>query len=74
MKVARIFSHSGEQLAYFCLLKVHDNEFGIYTVRLSGGPPTLVTRFGTGWGGEHGMAWTADDKKLILARRREVSE
>jgi Tol biopolymer transport system component/DNA-binding winged helix-turn-helix (wHTH) protein len=63
-----IFSHSGDQLAYFCLLKVPDNEFGIYTVRLSGGPPTLVTRFGTGWSYEHGMAWTANDKKLIFAR------
>lgn len=63
-----IFSHSGDQLAYFCFLKVEDNEFGIYTVRLSGGSPTLIARFGTGWGHEHGMAWTADDKKLILAR------
>ena len=65
-----IFSHSGEQLAYFCFLRVEDNEFGIYTVRLSGGPPTLVTKFGTGWGFEHGMAWTADDQKLIFARPR----
>jgi Tol biopolymer transport system component len=64
-----IFSHSGEQLAYFCFLKVQDNEFGIYTVRLSDGP-TLVTRFGTGWNHEHGMAWTGDDKKLIFARPR----
>jgi Tol biopolymer transport system component/DNA-binding winged helix-turn-helix (wHTH) protein len=63
-----IFSHSGEQLAYFCFLKVQDNEFAIYTVRSSGGPPTLVTRFGTGWGHEHGMAWTADDRRLIFAR------
>lgn len=65
-----IFSHSGDQLAYFCFLKVEDNEFGIFTVQLSGGPPTLVATIGTGWGHEHGMAWTADDKRLIIARPR----
>jgi Tol biopolymer transport system component len=64
------FSHSGEQLAYFCLLKVQDNEFGIYTVRLSGGSPTLVAKFGTGWDFGRGLAWTADDKKLIFSRPR----
>jgi Tol biopolymer transport system component/DNA-binding winged helix-turn-helix (wHTH) protein len=66
-----IFSHSGEQVAYFCFLKAQDNEFGIYTVRISGGPPTLVTRFETGWGFDQGLAWTADDKKLIFSRPRE---
>src|SRR6266481_2178070 len=62
------FSHSGEQLAYICGLKRNDNELGIYSVSLSGGPPTLVTRFMTGWGWPDGIAWTANDKKLILAR------
>jgi serine/threonine protein kinase/Tol biopolymer transport system component len=62
------FSHSGEQLAYICWLKRQDNELGIYSVSLSGGPPTLVTRFMTGWGWPNGIAWTANDKKLILAR------
>ena len=62
------FSHSGKQLAYICGLKENDNELGIYSVSLSGGPPTLVTRFMTGWGWPNGIAWTANDKKLILAR------
>jgi Tol biopolymer transport system component/DNA-binding winged helix-turn-helix (wHTH) protein len=64
------FSHSGKQLAYVCLLNPTDKEFGIYTVPSSGGPPVLVTRFGTGWGQPYGIAWKADDKKLILSRPR----
>ncbi|HET9804112.1 MAG TPA: winged helix-turn-helix domain-containing protein, partial [Candidatus Acidoferrum sp.] len=64
------FSHSGKQLAYICLLNPTDKEFGIYTVPSAGGPPVLVTRFGTGWGQPFGIAWKADDKKLILSRPR----
>jgi serine/threonine protein kinase/Tol biopolymer transport system component len=62
------FSHSGEQLAYICLLKSNDNEFSIYSVPLSGGRSRAVARFMTGWGWPAGFAWTADDKKLILSR------
>jgi Tol biopolymer transport system component/DNA-binding winged helix-turn-helix (wHTH) protein len=62
------FSHSGEQLAYICLLKTIENEFGIYSVPSSGGPPILVTRFRAVWGYPLGFAWTANDKKLILSR------
>ena len=62
------FSHSGKQLAYTCLLKKNDNEFGIYSVATSGGSPSLVGKFTHGWNWPGGMAWTGDDKKLILSR------
>ena len=62
------FSHSGKELAYTCLLKADGNDIGIYSNPSSGGPPKLVTRFTTGWGWPKGIAWTVDDKKLILAR------
>jgi Tol biopolymer transport system component/DNA-binding winged helix-turn-helix (wHTH) protein len=64
------FSHSGERLAYICLLNPTDREFGIYTVPSSGGPAVLVTRFKTGLGRPWGLAWKANDKKLILSRPR----
>ncbi len=64
------FSHSGEQLVYFCLLKTSPNEIGIYSVPSSGGPPRLVTRFTTGYGWPQGIAWTANDRKLVLSRPR----
>src|SRR5215471_18489862 len=64
------FSHSGELLAYVCLLNAGTMEFGIYLVPLSGGSPRQVVRFTTGWEWPEGIAWTADDKKLILSRTR----
>ncbi len=64
------FSHSGNQLAYLCLLNDDVKEFGIYTVPSSGGPPMLVARFTTGLGWPTGIVWTADDKRLILSRPR----
>lgn len=64
------FSHSGKQLAYTCLLNPTDKEYGIYIGPSSGGPPRLVTRFGTGWGWPFGIVWTGDDKRLILSRSR----
>lgn len=62
------FSHSGDRLAYLCLLKTNDNEVGIYFVSLSGGSPKMVAKFTTGWNFPHGIAWTADDKRLLVAR------
>jgi Tol biopolymer transport system component/DNA-binding winged helix-turn-helix (wHTH) protein len=62
------FSHSSDRLAYVCLLKKNDNEFGIYSMSLSRGSPKLVAKFTAGWGLPSGMAWTADDKRLIVSR------
>jgi Tol biopolymer transport system component/DNA-binding winged helix-turn-helix (wHTH) protein len=62
------FAHSVEQLAYTCLLKTQDNEFGIYSSGIFGDRPRLVTRINTGWNVPIGMTWTSDDKRLILAR------
>jgi len=65
-----VFAHSGDRLAYYCLLKTNDNEGGIYSTAMSSGSPTLVARFATGWGSPQGLAWKADDKRLILSRPR----
>ena len=63
------FSHSGEELAYVCLLNPADGGFGIYIVPSLGGPPKVVTRLRTGLGeGPAGIAWKANDKKLVVSR------
>jgi Tol biopolymer transport system component/DNA-binding winged helix-turn-helix (wHTH) protein len=62
------FSHSGDRLAYVCLLKANPNEIGIYSVSLSGGSPKLLARFMTGGGFPAGEAWTANDERMIVAR------
>jgi len=61
------FSHDGKHLAYLCLRNPNDWESGIYSMTISGGPPRLITTF-VGWSDPLGIAWTADDKKLILSR------
>ncbi len=60
------FSHHGTQLAYLCALD--SSETGIYTVATGGGTPKQITRLPGGL--ESGLAWTADDKRLILAQRQ----
>src|SRR5262249_40981255 len=73
------FSHSAKQWAYLCMLSpALQHEFGIYTAPSSGGlpsgPPTLVTRITTGFDLPVGIAWTADDKRLIVSRSRVGTE
>jgi Tol biopolymer transport system component/DNA-binding winged helix-turn-helix (wHTH) protein len=55
------FSHHGNQLAYTCW---DSAEFGVYTVAPWGGTPT---RIATLTGLQSGIAWTGDDKRLILS-------
>jgi Tol biopolymer transport system component/DNA-binding winged helix-turn-helix (wHTH) protein len=62
------FSHSGRWLAYVCLLKANDNVMGLYALPLSGGDPKLISTVGTGWNFIRGIAWTSDDKRLVLSR------
>lgn len=64
------FSHSGKQLAYLCLLNRPQNESALYSLPLSGGLPVLVTRFEPGMDSPVGIAWTANDKTLIVSRPR----
>jgi Tol biopolymer transport system component/DNA-binding winged helix-turn-helix (wHTH) protein len=63
-----VFSHSGDRLAYVCLLKANPNEIGIYSVSLPGGSPKLLARFMTGWSFPTGIAWTANDERMIVSR------
>lgn len=65
-----VFSHSGDRLAYFCLLKTNDNEVGLFIQPWTGGHPSLVTRMVTGWDLPAGITWSADDQRLVVARTR----
>ena len=60
------FSHSGKELAYFCLHNPNQFVNGLYTVAVSGGNPRLLTKV-SGWWGPGAPAWKAGDKKLIFA-------
>jgi serine/threonine protein kinase/Tol biopolymer transport system component len=62
------FSHSGDRLAYVCVLKANPFEFGIYSLSLSAGSPKMMARFITGWGLPMGIAWTANDQRMVVAR------
>ena len=65
-----VFSHSGDRLAYVCLLKTNDFEFGIYSLSLSDSTPKLLAKLTTGWAHPLGIAWAADDKSIIISRPR----
>jgi Tol biopolymer transport system component len=67
------FSHDGKQLAYLCLLNFNDWKNGIYSMAISGGTPRLIATF-VGWNAPSGIAWTGDDKKLILSRPMNKAE
>jgi Tol biopolymer transport system component/DNA-binding winged helix-turn-helix (wHTH) protein len=64
------FSHDGKHLAYTCVQNMEHRESRIYTVAISDGQLNPITTVGgtiTGsWGPLMGLAWTADDKKLIF--------
>jgi Tol biopolymer transport system component/DNA-binding winged helix-turn-helix (wHTH) protein len=57
------FSHSGKDLAYECLQHTY-SDFGIYSVGLPDGPPKLVA---THSNFPIGMAWSADDSRLLFS-------
>jgi Tol biopolymer transport system component/DNA-binding winged helix-turn-helix (wHTH) protein len=65
------FSHSGNQWSFICQI-TENEEYGIYRGQLSDGFPsgtaTLVTRFPSK-GRPGGLAWTADDERLLLSRK-----
>jgi Tol biopolymer transport system component/DNA-binding winged helix-turn-helix (wHTH) protein len=67
------FSHDGRQLAYLCLLDYNNWKNGIYSMAISGGPPRLIATF-VGWNAPSGIAWTGDDKKLIVSRPLNKAE
>jgi Tol biopolymer transport system component/DNA-binding winged helix-turn-helix (wHTH) protein len=56
------FSHSGEDLAYWCSRSV--NEAVLYSLPLRGGPAKRISLFRDF---PNGLTWSADDKKLIYS-------
>jgi Tol biopolymer transport system component/DNA-binding winged helix-turn-helix (wHTH) protein len=66
---APAFSPSGEYLAYNCFQT--QEEFGLYTIPLGGGPPKLIlldSRF------PQGLTWSDDGKSLIISAAGELDE
>jgi Tol biopolymer transport system component/DNA-binding winged helix-turn-helix (wHTH) protein len=57
------FSHDGKRLAYICVRNL--NDFAVNTVLLSGGTPRTVVQFRAF---PQALAWSVDDKKLILSK------
>ena len=57
------FSHDGQQLAYMCWRG--QQEFAIYSLALARGTPRLLKVF---YAWPYGMAWSADDKRIILSK------
>ena len=56
------FSHHHDSLAFLCSLE--SGETGVYTARTSGETPRLIARLA---GLQGGIAWTGDDRRLIVA-------
>jgi Tol biopolymer transport system component/DNA-binding winged helix-turn-helix (wHTH) protein len=63
------FSHSGEYLAYTCFQT--QEEFGLYTIPLGGGPPKLILVDSRD---PSGLTWSADGKSLITTWSNELDE
>lgn len=61
------FSHSGDQLAYACYQNVLGRESLIYVQASLGGLPRQVSEISTGSFAPKGIAWTVDDKRLIVS-------
>jgi Tol biopolymer transport system component/DNA-binding winged helix-turn-helix (wHTH) protein len=57
------FSHNGEYLAYWCFRE--DYRAQLYSLSLPDGKPKMMTPF---WVVPRGLAWSADDKKLLYSR------
>jgi Tol biopolymer transport system component len=66
---APAFSHSGEYLAHWCFQT--QEEFGLYTIPLGGGPPKLILVDSRDPGG---LTWSGDDKSLIISASGELDE
>jgi Tol biopolymer transport system component/DNA-binding winged helix-turn-helix (wHTH) protein len=60
---APAFSHDGAHLAYWCV-RGQDDEAEIYSLALPDGEPKMIAKFGAV---QYGLAWSADDKKLIYS-------
>ncbi|WP_433975618.1 winged helix-turn-helix domain-containing protein [Tunturiibacter lichenicola] len=56
------FSHNGEYLAYWCFRSVAETV--LYSLPIAGGQPKMISLFQASPGG---LAWSADDKRLIYA-------
>lgn len=62
------FSHDGKHLAYTCIQDIEHHHLRIYTLAVSDRLPKPITTLGDigWWGPLMGLAWTADDKRLIF--------
>src|SRR6202011_2629174 len=69
MPAGPAFSHSGEYLAHWCFQT--QEEFGLYTIPLRGGPPKLILVDSRD---PSGVTWSGDDKSLIISASGELDE
>ena len=61
------FSHHHDWLAFMCSLET--GETGVYTIRTPSEAPKLIAQFS---GLEGGIAWTGDDRRLIIASNQGI--